>query len=130
MEIETVPHVHFHYNQIQNGPSCLEIILTNGHCSTLLLSDKVVIGCAEPSGSSLQLDDVFLLQALPCQRMPHVLPDDLVHTFLRHLKVFTSLTRSTPHIDRDPNSRRDITVAIEMLTTSPVGLSTHATVEL
>ena len=58
----------------------------DGHCSSRLFSNKVVIGSAESSRPSLQLDQVFLLQALPCQRVPHVLPDDLVHTFLGHLK--------------------------------------------
>ena len=59
---------------------------SDGHCGSRLLSNKVVIGSAEPCCSSLQLDYVFLLQALPCQRVSHVFPDDLVHTFLGHLE--------------------------------------------
>ena len=58
----------------------------DGHCSSCFLSNKVVIGCAEPGRPALQLDQVFLLQALPRQRVPHVLPDYLFHTFLGHLK--------------------------------------------
>ena len=58
----------------------------NGHCSSSLFSNEVVICCAESGRPSLQLDQVFLLQALPCQRVSHVLPDDLVHAFLGNLK--------------------------------------------
>ena len=62
-----------------------KVYSADGHCSSRLFSNKIVIGCAESGRSSLQLDDVFLLQALPCQRVSHVLPDDLVHTFLSNL---------------------------------------------
>ena len=90
----------------------------DGHCSPCFFSNKVVIGCAEPGRPTLQLDNVFLLQALTRQRMPHVLPDYLFHTFLGHLKCKQSAVK--------PNTRVDF----GRLTTSPVGLSTHATVQL